>query len=143
MIVSATCTTSASSMMPLHLHLQDLRNNYWWKPLLDATMPNTNYKSEELTCSPPPDISPMSQQNITSSLLLSWLNYCTRMKVGLQGDWNFKIPNNRADWITANCLLLSTKEKSEKISESKLIFILIHFLLKQLCRQIFQWKMQH
>lgn len=36
---------------------------------------NTNCSLGELTCSPPPDISPMSQQNITSSLLLSWLNY--------------------------------------------------------------------
>ena len=67
---------------------------------------NTNCSLGELTCSPPPDISPMSQQNITFLLIfILWLILQNLITTGSGIE------------SQQNCLLLSTR-KSEKISES-------------------------
>ena len=78
---------------------------------------NTNCSLGELTCSPPPDISPMSQQNITSSLLLSWLNYYLKNESDSGVEFQNLITTGSGIESQQNCLLLSTR-KSEKISES-------------------------
>ena len=78
---------------------------------------NTNCSLGELTCSPPPDISPMSQQNITSSLLLSWLNYYLKNESDSGVEFQNLITTGGGIESQQNCLLLSTR-KSEKISES-------------------------
>ncbi len=75
---------------------------------------NTNCSLGELTCSPPPDISPMSQQNITSILLLSWLNYYLKNESDSGVEFQNLITTGNGIESQQNCLLLSTKDSEHK-----------------------------
>jgi len=75
---------------------------------------NTNCSLGELTCSPPPAISPILQQNTTSSLLLPWLNYYLKNDIDAGLEFQNLITKGNGIESQQNCLLLSTEKNEHK-----------------------------